>query len=98
VSRPTQFYIYLMTNRNNTVIYTGVTNNLIRRMYEHKHKLVEGFTSRYNITKLVYYEITDSSEAAITREKQIKGGSREKKIRLINSMNPEWRDLADDLV
>jgi putative endonuclease len=86
-----------MTNPKNTVIYTGVTNNIIRRVSEHKQKLVKGFTARYNVTKLVYFEITESSEAAILREKQIKAGSREKKVRLINSMNPEWKDLADEL-
>jgi putative endonuclease len=86
-----------MTNPKNTVIFTGVTNNIIRRVSEHKQKLVKGFTARYNVTKLVYFEITESSEAAILREKQIKAGSREKKVRLINSMNPEWKDLADEL-
>ena len=91
------YYIYLMTNKNNTVIYTGVTNDLIRRVYEHKNKLVEGFTKRYNVVKLVYYEIFDNPEIAITREKQIKAGSRKKKIALINSINPQWQDLYDDI-
>ena len=86
-----------MTNKNNTVLYTGVTNDLERRMREHKGKLVEGFTKKYNITKLVYYEISDNIESAILREKQIKGGSRQKKIELINSMNKEWRDLEPGL-
>ena len=91
------YYVYLMTNKNNTVIYTGVTNDLIRRVYEHKNKLVEGFTKRYNVVKLVYYEIFDNPEIAITREKQIKAGSRKKKIALINSINPQWQDLYDDI-
>jgi len=84
-----------MTNKNNTVIYTGVTNNLIRRIYEHREKLVDGFTKKYNITKLVYYEIFDDPENAILREKQIKGGSRQKKIDLIVSVNRGWVDLYD---
>jgi len=87
-----QYYIYIMTNKRNTVLYTGVTNDR-RRAYEHREKLVEGFTKKYNITKLVYYEVFDSIENAILREKQIKGGSRQKKIDLINSMNKEWLDL-----
>lgn len=86
-----------MTNKYNKVLYTGVTNDLIRRVYEHKNKLTEGFTKKYNIVKLVYYEIFEDSYNAIVREKQIKAGSRRKKIDLINSMNKEWRDLYDDL-
>jgi putative endonuclease len=86
-----------MTNKNNTVLYTGVTNNIQRRVYEHKEKLVEGFTKKYNVVKLVYYEIFDNSENAIAREKQIKAGSRQKKIDLINSINSEWKDLYDEL-
>ena len=92
-----QYYIYIMTNKRDTVLYTGVTNDLKRRVYEHKGKLVEGFTKKYKITKLVYYEVFDSIESAILREKQIKGGSRQKKIDLINSMNKEWRDLYEEL-
>ncbi|MDO8806410.1 MAG: GIY-YIG nuclease family protein [Elusimicrobiota bacterium] len=92
-----QYYIYIMTNWSDTVLYTGVTNNLVRRVYEHKQKLVQGFTSKYNITKLVYYETTPDVNSAIGREKQIKGGSRQKKADLINSMNPDWRDLSDEL-
>ena len=86
-----------MTNRNNTVLYTGVTNNLIRRIYEHKEKLVDGFAKKYNVTKLVYYEVLEDIENAIYREKQIKAGSRQKKIDLINRMNRGWRDLYDEL-
>ncbi|MDW7679552.1 MAG: GIY-YIG nuclease family protein [bacterium] len=92
-----QFYVYIMTNKNNTVLYTGVTNNLKRRVYEHKEKLIKGFTKKYNINKLVYYEIFDDSYNAISREKQIKAGSLKKKIDLINNMNQEWKDLYDDL-
>jgi len=92
-----QYYVYIMTNRNNTVLYTGVTNNLIRRIYEHKEKLVDGFAKKYNITKLVYYEVFEDIENAIYREKQIKAGSRQKKIDLINQMNRVWRDLYDEL-
>ena len=89
-----QYCIYILSNKNNTVLYTGVTNNLPRRIYEHKAKLVDGFTKRYNLNKLVYYEVFDQVEYAILREKQIKGGSRAKKIALIISMNPKWLDLS----
>ena len=92
-----QYFIYIMTNKNNTVLYTGVTNNIQRRVYEHKEKLVEGFTKKYNVVKLVYYEIFDNPENAIAREKQIKAGSRQKKIDLVNSINSEWKDLYDEL-
>jgi putative endonuclease len=81
----------------NRVLYTGVTNDLKRRVYEHKKKLVEGFTKKYNIDKLIYYELCDDIESAISREKQIKGGSRQKKIQLVNSMNTEWCDLYEEL-
>ena len=84
-----QYYVYIMTNKYNTVLYTGITNNLKRRIYEHKEKLVAGFTNKYNITKLVYYEVFDDPENAISREKQIKAGSRQKKIQLIASVNKE---------
>lgn len=97
ISMGKQSYVYIMTNKNNTALYTGVTNDLKRRIYEHKNKLVEGFTKKYNITKLVYYEISRDVESAILREKQIKGGSRAKKIKLIESVNREWRDLYDEL-
>ena len=89
------YYVYIMTNKNNTVLYTGVCNNLPRRVWEHKHKInPKSFTARYNINKLVYYEYYTDIEAAIYREKQIKAGSRAKKIALIESMNKEWRDLS----
>jgi len=86
-----------MTNQNNTTIYTGITNNLKRRVFEHKEKLVEGFTKRYNITKLVYYEVFGDVSSAILREKQIKGGSRAKKIALIKGLNKGWKDLYNEL-
>ena len=92
-----QYYVYIMTNKYNTVLYTGVTNDLVRRVYEHKEKLVEGFTKRYNVDKLVYFECTDDVNAAIAREKQIKGGSRRKKVDLINGLNPEWKDMYEEL-
>jgi putative endonuclease len=86
-----------MTNVRNTVLYVGVTNDLIRRIHGHKEKLVNGFTKKYNIVKLVYYEVFEDIENAILREKQIKAGSRQKKVQLINSVNEEWRDLYDEL-
>ncbi len=90
-----EYYVYIMTNRSRT-LYTGMTNNLERRVYEHKRKLIPGFTSRYNITQLVYYESTNEVLDAIAREKQIKGWRRSKKIALIESVNPEWRDISAD--
>ena len=92
-----QYYVYIMTNRKNTVLYIGVTNDLIRRIYEHKEKLVDGFAKKYNVTKLVYYEVFEDIENAISREKQLKAGSRQKKIDLINRMNRGWRELYDEL-
>lgn len=89
------YYVYIMTNPSKT-LYTGVTNNLSRRVYEHKSKIIEGFTKKYNITKLVYYEETDDISVAIAREKQIKGWLREKKIKLIESVNPAWKDLGQE--
>ena len=87
----------MMTNKINSVIYTGVTNDLKRRVMEHKEKLFEGFTKKYNVTKLVYFEMANNSMIAIMREKQIKAGSRRRKIVLIESMNKEWKDLGTDL-
>ncbi|HJU61678.1 MAG TPA: GIY-YIG nuclease family protein [Candidatus Binatia bacterium] len=87
--------VYIMTNKGNKVLYTGVTSNLFNRVTRHKDKMVSGFTSRYNVTKLVYYEEYNTMEEAIAREKQIKGGSRQKKIDLVNSKNPEWKDLYE---
>lgn len=92
-----QFAIYILTNKYNNVLYTGVTSNLPKRIYQHKEKFVEGFTSTYNVSKLVWYELAENAEAAIGREKQIKGWTRAKKIALIESMNPKWNDLSKDL-
>ncbi len=88
------YYVYMLTNHNNKVLYTGVTNNLCRRLYEHKNKLVKGFTEKYNVNKLVYFEESNNPEDAIKREKQIKGWKREKKNSLIETINPEWEDLS----
>ncbi len=90
-----QYYVYIMTNRSKT-LYIGVTNNLQRRMYEHKHHLMAGFTSKYDLTRLVYFEETSDVNIAIAREKQIKGWLRAKKVALIESMNPDWRDLSEE--
>lgn len=89
-----QYYVYIMTNSSRT-LYTGVTDDLVRRAYEHRNKLIEGFTQKYNMTGLVYYEITSDVRGAIQREKQIKGWLRKKKIALIEAANPEWKDLSE---
>ncbi|OIN96234.1 excinuclease ABC subunit C [Candidatus Desantisbacteria bacterium CG1_02_38_46] len=86
-----------MTNYKNTVLYTGVTNNLKKRVYEHKLKLVDGFTKKYNVNKLIYYEIFNDINNAIAREKQIKSGSRKRKIDLINRLNKDWKDLYEEI-
>ncbi len=86
-----------MTNKNNSVLYTGVTSDLTRRVYEHKNKLEDGFSKKYNLDKLVFYEIYNDVNEAIAREKQIKGGSRVKKIKLIEEMNHKWNDLYDEI-
>ncbi|NER13571.1 GIY-YIG nuclease family protein [Leptobacterium flavescens] len=90
-----KYHIYIITNKNNTVLYTGVTSNLTKRIYQHKVKAYKSFSSRYNCNKLVYFEEHSNMRAAIAREKQIKAGSRRKKEQLINSINPEWNDLSD---
>ena len=90
------YYVYMLTNSNNKVLYIGVTNNIQRRIYEHKNKLVDGFTKKYNVYKLVYVETTSDVNAALAREKQLKGWKREKKNNLINKMNPEWKNLMMD--
>ncbi len=93
-----EYAIYnIMTNAHNRVLYTGVTNNLKRRVYEHKSGIGGIFTKKYNVVKLVYYETGDNIREAIAREKQIKAGSRQKKIDLVNSLNPEWKDLYDEI-
>lgn len=89
------YYVYLLTNWNNKVLYVGVTNNLARRVFEHKSKVTKGFTQKYNLHKLVYFEETTDVAAAITREKEIKKWRREKKNNLVSSINPEWRDLSE---
>ncbi len=89
-----RYYVYIMTSTTGT-LYTGVTSNLKRRVYEHKHKLVEGFTKKYNITRLAYYEETSDVQSALAREKQIKGWLRSKKFALIKSVNPKWQDLSE---
>jgi putative endonuclease len=91
-------YVYMMTNKNHTVIYTGVSSDLLNRVWKHKNKVYDGFTKRYNVDKLVYFEGPGDPLDAIEREKQIKAGSRKKKIELIDSMNPDWRDLYEDLI
>ena len=89
------YYVYIVTNNSGT-LYTGMTNDLKRRMYEHKNHLIPGFTRKYKITKLVYYDETDDVNEAIAREKQIKGWLRKKKISLIESVNPDWNDLSEE--
>ena len=89
------YYVYILSNWNDSVLYIGVTGNLERRLYEHKEKLVEGFAKRYNVCKLVYYETTNNVYSAIAREKQLKNWSRIKKNALISRMNPEWVDLSE---
>lgn len=91
-------YIYILFNKRNGTLYTGVTSNLIKRIYEHKQKFVDGFTKKYSVDKLGYYEIFDNIENAIIREKQIKAGSRKNKIKLIEEINPEWKDLYYDII
>ena len=91
------FCVCIMTNPTNTVTYTGVTSDLPGRVFIHKNKLVDGFTSRYNINKLVYYEVHETAESAISREKKLKGSSRARKVSLINSLNPQWKDLYEEI-
>jgi len=92
---PKRYFVYMMTNRKGGVLYTGITNDLGRRVFEHREKLMPGFTSKYNLTKLVFFEETVDVNAAIAREKQIKGWLRKKKIELIDAQNPDWRDLSE---
>ncbi len=91
-------YVYIVTNKNNTVLYTGVTSDLIKRIDQHKNKAVKGFATKYNCNKLVYYESGNGMEGCILREKQIKAGSRKNKFKLIEEINPEWKDLYDDIL
>ena len=93
------YYVYILTNKHNSVLYTGVTNDLVRRVYEHKNHLdKKSFTSRYNVEKLVFYEQTNNVESAIQREKQIKSWNRNRKINLLEEMNPQWEDLYESLL
>jgi putative endonuclease len=92
-----QYCVYILTNQRHTVLYTGVTGDLKRRIYQHREKLLPGFTRRYNVSNLVYYDCIEDASAAIVREKQIRAGSRRKKIELVNGFNPEWRELYDEL-
>ncbi len=90
------YYVYILTNWNNKVIYTGITNNLERRLFEHKNGIVDGFTKKYNVHKLVWFDYTTDVLSAIEKEKQIKGWTRAKKNALVEENNPTWRDLSDD--
>ena len=92
-----QYYIYILTNTHNTTLYVGVTSNLAQRVFQHKNKLVEGFTKKYNLHKLVYFEQTLDVQSAIAREKQLKAGSRKKKVALIEKTNALWEDLYSDI-
>jgi len=91
------YYVYLLANRSNQLVYVGVTNDLMRRVFEHREKKIKGFTEKYNVTKLVYFEDTQDVRVAISREKEIKKWRREKKNRLIEAVNPGWEDLAEKL-
>lgn len=93
-----QYYVYILTNFNNKVLYTGVTEDLIKRVWQHKNSVVESFTSKYKVNKLVYFEIFQNPYEAISREKRIKGGSRKKKLDLIETKNKKWKDLYDELL
>ena len=91
-------YVYIMTNKPNGTLYIGVTSDIVKRVYKHKNSLVDGFTKKYKVKNLVYFEIFNFITDAIEREKQLKGGSRTKKIMLLESMNPTWRDLYDEIL
>ena len=93
-----QGYVYILFSQRNGTLYVGATSNLIARIYEHKNKMIDGFTKKYNVDKLGYYEVHDDIVAAIAQEKRIKGGSRAKKMALIESMNPEWNDLYYEII
>ena len=93
-----QSFVYILFNKSDGVLYTGVTSDLVKRVFEHKSKVIKGFTQKYNVDKLGYYEVFEDIEQAILREKQIKAGSRKKKIELIESINPEWRDFYEDIL
>ena len=92
-----QFYVYILASKRNGTLYIGVTSDLIQRVWQHKNKMVRGFTQKYDVKRLVYYEVHTNSESAITREKHMKKWRRQWKIRLIEEKNPSWRDLYDDI-
>ena len=98
MNSPKQPAVYLLASKRNGTLYTGVTSDLVKRIWQHKNDLADGFTKKYSMHLLVYYELAEKMAAAIAREKQIKGGSRAGKLALIESMNPEWRDLYDDIL
>jgi putative endonuclease len=98
MSSPKQPAVYILASRRNGTLYTGVTSDLLKRVWQHRNDLVDGFTQKYSVHMLVYYELADEMATAIAREKQIKGGSRAKKLAMIESMNPGWRDLYDDIL
>jgi len=93
-----QFYVYILASKRNGTLYTGVTSNLVQRIYQHKQELVEGFTKKYEVKTLVYYEAHDNAESAIVREKRIKKWRRMWKLRLVEKMNPLWKDLFDEII
>ncbi|MDP2110130.1 MAG: GIY-YIG nuclease family protein [Thiobacillus sp.] len=98
MNSPKQPVVYILASKRNGTLYIGVTSDLVKRIWQHKNDLADGFTKQYSVHLLVYYELADEMSAAIAREKQIKGGSRARKIALIESMNPGWRDLYDDIL
>ena len=93
-----QFYVYILASKRNGTLYTGVTSNLIQRVWQHKHDAIQGFTRKYNVKTLVYYEVHENAESALTREKKIKRWRRAWKLALIEDSNPEWRDLYEDIL
>ena len=97
-SKKIMYFVYILTSNNNKALYVGITNDLVRRIYEHKQKIIDGFTKRYNVNKLVYFEQTSDVNSAISREKQLKSFSRDKKDNLINHYNPQWVDLYDSIL
>jgi putative endonuclease len=98
MNSPKQPAVYILASKRNGTLYTGVTSDLLKRIWQHRNKVIDGFTQKYSVHMLVYYELADEMTAAISREKQIKGGSRAKKLAMIESVNPEWRDLYDDIL
>lgn len=98
VNSPKQPAVYILASKRNGTLYTGVTSDLVKRIWQHRNSVVDGFTQKYSVHMLVYYELVDEMRTAIAREKQIKGGSRAKKLAMIESMNPGWRDLYDDIL